>query len=228
MPAAPGPFSGTAVVGHPEHSPAGLVCGQIERHRMPSLKKEDGVNPMDGIQLLELGISWDTSSAGYSGLMGRLSRKVGTDLDLIAVLMNGSGEPIRFAGIDQLDPLGDGSVVHSGDNQTGKGDGDDETLTLHLDRISDNVESIVFVAAAFKHASSMERADNVSFKVYDSSGGTKTQVADIWPSLMTKHNACAIAKAVRTGATWGLQVLNVTGNITQGDRMSLMRFAISK
>ena len=194
---------------------------------MLTLKKEDGAAEMAGIETLELGASWDTSGGGHSGLLGKLSRKIGTDLDLIAVLMNGS-DPVRFTGIDQLDPLGDGSVVHSGDNQTGKGDGDDETLTLQLNRISPNVDSIVFVAVAFKHGSSLDRAANVSFKVYDSSGGTKTPVADIWPSLLTKDNACAVAKAVRVGGAWQLEVLNVMGKVTQGDRQSLMRFAINK
>jgi tellurium resistance protein TerZ len=194
---------------------------------MITLTKDSGPAEMAGIQKLELGASWDTTGGGHSGLLGRLSRKIGTDLDLIAVLMNGQ-DPVRFAGIDQLNPLGDHSVVHSGDNQTGRGDGDDETLTLELDRISPNVTAIVFVAVAFKHGSSLDRAANVSFKVYDSTGGTKQQVADIWPSLLTKDNACAVAKAERVDGVWQLTVLNVTGKVTQGDRQSLMRFAIGK
>jgi len=194
---------------------------------MLTLTKDTGPAEMAGITKLELGVSWDTTGGGHSGIVGRLFRKAGTDLDLIAILMNGN-DPVRFAGIDQLNPLGDHSVTHSGDNQTGHGDGDDETLTLDLDRISPNVTSIVFVAAAFKHGSSLDRAANVSFKVYDSTGGTKQQVADIWPSLLTKDNACAVAKAYRDGGTWQLTVLNVTGKVTQGDRHSLMRFAIDK
>lgn len=86
----------------------------------------------------------------------------------------------------------------------------------------------MFIAAAFKTYSSLDNAANVSFKVYDSTGGTKDQVADIWPSLLTKDNACAVAKAVRNGDMWELTVLNVTGKVTQGDRQSLLRFAIGK
>lgn len=194
---------------------------------MLTLTKENGPAEMAGIKKLEVGVSWDTTGGGHSGFVGRLFKKVGTDLDLIAVLMNGR-DPVRFAGLDQLNPLGDSSVVHSGDNQTGHGDGDDETLTLDLDRISPNVTSIVFVAAAFKHGSSLDRAANVSFKVYDSTGGSKDQVADIWPSLITKDNACAVAKAERIGGVWHLTVLNTTGKVTPGDRQSLMRFAIDK
>lgn len=195
---------------------------------MLTLTKETGPADMTGITRLEIGVSWDTTGGGHSGIVGKFFRKAGTDLDLIAVLMNGR-DPVRFAGIDQLNPLGDSSVVHSGDNQTGHGEGDDETLTLDLNRISPNVTSIVFVAAAFKHGSSLDRAANVSFKVYDSTDGSKDQVADIWPSLLTADNACAVAKVVRGDVgTWHLTVLNVTGKVKQGDRQSLMRFAIDK
>lgn len=194
---------------------------------MITLTKEKGPADLSDILKLEIGVSWDTTGGGYSGIVGRFLRKAGTDLDLIAVLLNGN-TPVRFAGIDQLDPLGDGSVVHSGDNQTGHGSGDDETLTLQLDRIHPNVTSIVFVAAAFKHGSSLDRAANVSFKVYDSTGGSKEVVADIWPSLLTTDNACAVAKATRAGGTWQLEVLDVTGRVIQGDRQELMKFAANK
>lgn len=194
---------------------------------MLTLTKENGPAEMAGVKKLEIGVSWDATSGGSGGLLGRLRRKVGTDLDLVAVLMSGN-DPVRFAGLDSPDPLGDGSVIHSGDNQTGHGAGDDETVTLELDRVSTNVTSIVFIAAAFKAYASLDNAANVSFKVYDSTGGTKDQVADIWPSLLTKDNACAVAKAVRTGSLWELSVLNVTGKVTQGDRQSLLRFAIGK
>lgn len=194
---------------------------------MITLKKEDGPYNLGGISKLEVGISWDTSSAGHSGLLGRLSRKIGTDLDLVAIMMNGN-EPVRFAGIDQLDPLKDGSIVHSGDNQTGKGEGDDETISFDLGRVSPNVTAIVVAAVAFKHGSSMERAEGVSFKVYDSTGGTKDVVSDYWPSLMSKNNACAIVRLNREGDVWTMSVLNVSGTVKQGDRRDLMRFAVSK
>jgi stress response protein SCP2 len=159
--------------------------------------------------------------------MGVLRRKTGTDLDLIAIAMQGT-DPVRLAGLDSLDPMGNGSLVHSGDNQTGRGEGDDETLTVEFARIPSNITSIVFIAAAFKKGSSFQKARNISFKVYDATGGTTQQVADIWPSLLTQDNGCAVAKAVRVDGSWKLEVINVTGKIKQGDEHALMRFAVSK
>lgn len=194
---------------------------------MITLTKEDGPADLDGVTHLTIGVSWDPTAGSAGGVVGKLMRKVGTDLDLIAIAMQG-GEPVRMAGIDSLDPLGNRSLLHSGDNQTGKGDGDDETVTVELDRVPANITSIVFVAAAYKRGSSFSRARNVSFKVYDATGGSSQQVADIWPSMLTDHNGCAVAKAMRVGSVWKLQVINETGKIKQGNLQGLMRFAVDK
>ncbi|MEU0301675.1 TerD family protein [Streptomyces sp. NPDC006175] len=194
---------------------------------MITLTKEDGPADLDGVTHLSIGVSWDPTAGTSGGVMGMLRRKTGTDLDLIAIAVQGS-DPVRLAGLDSLDPMGNGSLVHSGDNQTGRGDGDDETVTVEFARIPANITSIVFVAAAFKKGSSFQKARNISFKVYDATGGSAQQVADIWPSLLTQDNGCAVAKAVRFGGTWKLEVINTAGKIKQGDEHALMRFAISK
>ncbi|MFD4598229.1 TerD family protein [Streptomyces sp. NPDC058464] len=194
---------------------------------MITLTKEDGPADLDGVTHLSIGVSWDPTAGSSGGVMGVLRRKSGTDLDLIAVAMQG-GEPVRLAGLDSLDPMGNGSLVHSGDNQSGRGDGDDETVTVEFARIPPNVTSIVFIAAAYKKGSSFQKARNISFKVYDATGGSSQQVADIWPSLLSQDNGCAVAKAVRVGGSWKLEVINLTGKIKQGDEHALMRFAVSK
>ncbi|MEK0099160.1 TerD family protein [Streptomyces sp. NPDC056002] len=193
---------------------------------MITLTKEDGPADLDGVTHLSIGVSWDPTAGSSGGLMGKLRRNVGTDLDLIAIALQGA-DPVRLAGLDSLDPLGNGSLVHSGDNQTGRGDGDDETVTVEFGRIPTNITSIVFVAAAYKKSSSFQKARNISFKVYDATGGSSQQVADIWPSLLTNDNGCRVAKAIRVGGSWKLEVLNETGKIKQGDERALMRFAVS-
>ncbi|NGO69326.1 TerD family protein [Streptomyces boncukensis] len=194
---------------------------------MITLTKDDGPADLDGVTHLSIGVSWDPTAGTSGGVIGKIRRKKGTDLDLIAIAMSGS-DPVRMAGLDSLDPLGNGSLVHSGDNQTGHGDGDDETVTVDLAQVPSAITSIVFVAAAFKRGSSFQHARNISFKVYDASGGSAQQVADIWPSMLTEDNGCAVAKATRDGSAWKLEVINETGKIKQGDQPALMRFAVSK
>lgn len=191
---------------------------------MITLTKDTGPAALDGVTHLGIGVSWDPTSGADGGLIGWARRKRGTDLDLIAVAMQ-DGTPVRLAGLDSLDPMGNGSVTHSGDNQTGHGAGDDETVTVHFADVPTPVTSIVFIAAAFKKGSAFTQARNVAFKVYDATGGTADQVAEIWPSLVTTDNAVAVAKAVRNGGAWHLEVLNASGRVVQGNDRSLLDFS---
>ncbi len=175
---------------------------------------------------MSVGVSWDPSGGTSGGLLGIARRKKGVDLDLVAVLMQGA-EPVRFAGLDSLDPLGNGSVVHTGDEQTGAASGDDETVHVTFGNVPTAIDSIIFVASAFKKGSSFEKANNISFKIYDASGGSTQQVADIWPSLLGADNANAIARAFRSGPNWQLEVLDRKGKIKQGDMQALLRFAMA-
>ncbi len=192
-----------------------------------TLTKEDGANDLDGVTKMGIGASWDTTTGGSGALVGALRKVRGTDLDAFAILMSGN-EPVRFAGLDVTDPLQNGAVTSTGDNQTGRGDGDDELIEVTFEKVPSNVTSIVFVCAAYKKGSDFKKAANVSFKVYDSTGGAAQQVADIWPSLLGSGNAVAVAKAYRVGVSWKLEVINERGTIRQGDQESLLRFAVNK
>ncbi|MCX5385129.1 TerD family protein [Streptomyces sp. NBC_00083] len=192
-----------------------------------TLTKDHGAADLDGVTKMGIGASWDTTSGGSGALLGALRKARGTDLDVFAILLNGN-DPVRYAGLDVTDPLQNGAVTSTGDNQTGRGDGDDELIEVTFDRVPAQVTSIVFICAAYKKGSDFKKAANVSFKVYDSTGGSTQQVADIWPSLLGSGNAIAVAKAYRVGASWKLEVINTRGTVKQGDQESLLRFAVNK
>ncbi|BDM70553.1 stress protein [Streptomyces nigrescens] len=192
-----------------------------------TLTKDMGAADLDNVSKMTIGAAWDTSTGGSGRLLGAIKKRIGTDLDVVAVAMQGP-DPVRMCGLDNLDPFGNGSMVHSGDNHTGHGEGDDETIDVVFANVPPNVTGIVFIVAAFKRGSAFGNAQNVSFNVYDSSDGVPGKVADIWPSLMSRGNACAVAKAERAGNSWTLEVVNKMGTVTQGDQFSLMRFAISQ
>lgn len=180
---------------------------------------------LPGLKRLVIGIGWDKSTQQRGALLGRLNQKRGVDLDLVAIAMQG-GSAVRYAGFDQLDPLKNQTLVHSGDNMTGDGDGDDEKITAMLNAIDAPVDGIVFCALAFKRGTDFTKAANVEFNVYDASDGVEDKVATFWPSLTEKGNAVAIAK-VSKGADgeWSLTVLNEVGKVKQGDFKSLLKFA---
>lgn len=126
-----------------------------------TLTKEDGAADLDGVTKMGIGASWDTTTGGSGALLGALRKARGTDLDVFAILMSGN-DPVRYAGLDVTDPLQNGAVTSTGDNQTGHGDGDDELIEVTFDKIPSNVTSIVFVCAAYKRGSDFRKAASPS------------------------------------------------------------------
>jgi stress response protein SCP2 len=192
-----------------------------------TLTKAMGAVPMDGLLKLAVGVSWDVTAGTSGRFMGGLKRKKGVDLDAIGIVMSG-GEPVRYAGFDVLDPIKNGSFVHSGDNFTGNGEGDDETITVDFASLPDHVDGLGFLASAFKKGSKLTDAANVSFKVYTQGPDDSKleEVADIWPSLLQTGNTVAVCKASRTPSGWSMSVLNTPGSVKQGDATSFLRFAM--
>lgn len=79
------------------------------------------------------------------------------DLDASAFLLSETGKVRSDSDFIFYNNLksADGSVTHTGDNRTGEGDGDDESLIIKLDMIPANVAKIVFVVTI--HDAQMRR-----------------------------------------------------------------------
>lgn len=188
---------------------------------------------------IRLGAAWDTSSRGKGGLLGKLAKRAGADLDAVAILCQG-GSPVLMAGLGNNDPLGDGSVLHSGDNTTGKGEGDDETIDFHLANIESTITEIYLVVSAFKESNKMlddalgtsgfGGAENVQFRFYDMEADKVNPLFKVRPSLMRSENACVLIKLTRNESApgaWDLVKLDHWAKVTHGDRTALLRSALN-
>lgn len=83
---------------------------------------------------IDVCLGWDASASGYdldseAFILGNNDLVLGDDW---FVFYNQPSSP-------------DGSIIHSGDNKTGVGDGDDEIIKIKLSRVNSNVSKIVFV-----------------------------------------------------------------------------------
>lgn len=196
---------------------------------VPSLSKDDVANVSGKIRI---GAAWDSSARGHGGLLGKLSRKAGADLDAVAVMFE-DGEPVRMAGIGNNDPLKNGSVVHSGDNQTGQGEGDDETIDVDLGIVDPEVDKIVFMVAAFKKRNKdmgdqgFHGAENVEFTVYDAGVTPPQKEFRIRPSLLGRENCCIVAVLKRQPGGWVMTKSNAKVHVTHGDQHALLRAAVN-
>jgi tellurium resistance protein TerZ len=194
---------------------------------IPSLSK-DQVATITG--KIRVGAQWDVSARGMGKIGGWVSRKVGADLDAVAVMFE-DGQPVRMAGIGNNDPLKDGTVLHSGDNTTGQGEGDDETIDFNLDDIEPEIEKIVIMVAAFKSKNKGDQgfggAENVEFTVYDCDVNPPTKEFRIRPSLLGRENCCIVAVLTRAGYGWEMRKANTKVHVEHGNQQKLLMAAVN-
>ena len=96
-----------------------------------SLKKAD-----PSIKKAVVGLGWDARATDGSDF----------DLDSSIFMLNSDGcvrSDSDFIFYNNLSST-DGSVVHNGDNRTGAGEGDDETINIDLTNVPADVDKIVF------------------------------------------------------------------------------------
>jgi tellurium resistance protein TerZ len=91
-----------------------------------------------------MGLGWDKErTAGFIGTGA-------PDVDLDASAMEFAGGQYADMAFYNNLKTRDGSVVHLGDNLSGRGEGDDEVLTLDLSRVHPKVDAIVFYVSSYQ------------------------------------------------------------------------------
>ena len=86
-----------------------------------------------------LGGSWDPAVIGETA-----------DLDLSAFLLGDNGKVLRIPeDIIYFKNMQARGISLDGDNRTGEGDGDDETIQINLKEIEPRVKSIIFIITIF-------------------------------------------------------------------------------
>lgn len=104
-----------------------------------------------GLNKVVVGLGWDPaaqkSGGGFlGGLFGGGGSNANVDCDASVIMLQDDklvrSEDVVYFGRKQSV---DGSVIHSGDNITGEGDGDDETITISLQQVPAQFNKLVFV-----------------------------------------------------------------------------------
>lgn len=97
-----------------------------------------------GLTKVIAGLGWDpVESKGFFGM----KKKAAIDCDASALLLNADGKLVDRKQVvcfhNKQSPCQ--SVVHSGDNLTGEGEGDDEQIFIDLAKIPANVDKVLVV-----------------------------------------------------------------------------------
>lgn len=148
---------------------------------------------------VRMGLGWD--AAKKKGFFGKRDQEI--DLDASGLLFDGSGQLVDVVWFNQLGSK-DGSVVHTGDNRTGAGDGDDESIVVELTRVPANVATIVFTVNSFT-GQDFSQIESAFCRLVDETDGSEIARYELTGS--GTHNAQVMAKVSRDGAGWSMTAI---------------------
>lgn len=169
-----------------------------------SLEKQGG----SGLSKVRMGLGWDPAKP--SGFFGKLlGGAEEIDLDASCILFDANKNSIDTVWFRQLSSK-DGSIKHSGDNRTGDGDGDDETISVDLARLPAQVTSLVFTVNSFR-GQTFDQVENAFCRLVDQA--SNQEIAKFKLAEKGKHTGVVMAILKREAAGW---TMTAVGRPTNG------------
>lgn len=154
-----------------------------------------------GTQLTDIfmGLGWDAAK----GLFG-LSRNI--DLDASCLVFEGEKhtDTIWFRQLQSKN----GFIIHSGDNRTGDGDGDDETITVKLSKIPQNVTTLLFTIHSYE-GQTFNKIKNASARLVDSITGNELAKYNLSGSDGGEHTGMVMCRLYRNKNEWKMQAIGM-------------------
>ena len=177
----------------------------LQKGQKISLSKESG----DALSKVVMGLGWDAKKTGGGMLKGMFGggNSASIDLDASCVLFNDQNTVVDIVYFGQLKSR-DGSILHTGDNRTGEGDGDDEQIIVDLDKIPETVKSLVFTVSSYT-GQTFDTVENAYCRIVDNSN--KNEIARYTLSAQGSHTAQIMAKLYRHNGEWKLHAIGENG-----------------
>jgi tellurium resistance protein TerZ len=178
----------------------------LEKKQTISLAKQSGST----LTKVSMGLGWDAAKTG-GGLLGAFFGGGGgnsIDLDASCILMDANKRPLDVVWFGQLDSK-DGSICHSGDNRTGDGDGDDETINVDLQALPANVKYLVFTVNSF-NGQNFSKVANAYCRVVDNATGKELARYNL--SEQGNHTGMIMAYLTRNGNDWNMTAVGEKAN----------------
>ena len=170
----------------------------LSKGQKVSLSKSDGGT----LTRVRMGLGWDAMKK--RGLFKSKDQSV--DLDASVLLFDAAGNVVDTVWYSQLRSR-DGSILHTGDNRTGAGDGDDESVKVDLTSVPANVATLVFTVNSFT-GQGFSQIENAFCRLIDETN--ESEIARYQLSGAGDHTAQVMAKLSRDGGGWSMTAIGAT------------------
>lgn len=178
-------------------------------------QKVDLTKGNPGLSKIIVGLGWD---------INRYDGGSDFDLDASAFCLTASGKVASDSDFvfysNGTHPSG--AVVYGGDNRTGEGEGDDETIAVDLKMVPENIERIAFTVTiydAFERKQNFGQVSNAYVRVVDQSNGQELIRYDLEEDFSIE-TAVVVGEIYRHGGEWKF---NAVGSGYQGGLEALCR-----
>lgn len=164
-----------------------------------SLSKGGNVNlskEAPGLNKIIVGLGWDARSTDGAAF----------DLDASAFLVKADGKVRSDSDFCFYNNkvVADGAVQHMGDNTTGAGEGDDETVKVTLSSVPADLEKIVFAVTIHEADTRRQNFGQVShayIRIVNEEGGAEIARYDLSEDASTE-TAMIFGELYRAGSDW--------------------------
>lgn len=178
-------------------------------------QKVDLTKGDSGIKNIMIGLGWDTNK--YDGGQE-------FDLDASAFICGENGKVLSDENFvfynNPIDPSK--SIVYGGDNRTGEGDGDDETISIELEKVPANVARINFsvtIHDALQRSQNFGQVTNSYIRVVNTDNNNELLRFDLGEDFSIE-TAVVVAEIYRHGGEWKF---NAIGSGFEGGLESLCK-----
>ncbi len=149
-----------------------------------------------GMTAVVVGLGWDA----------RTTTGEQFDLDASALMLGSTGKvpSDRHFVFFNNKTSPDGAVEHAGDNLTGAGEGDDETIKVDLAAVPGEVEKIVFAVSIYEGQARQQgfgQVRNAFIRVVDQAGGAEIARYDLTEDA-SSETAMLFGELYRNGGEW--------------------------
>ena len=176
-------------------------------------QKVDLTKGNPGLKKIFAGLGWDVNAFDSGAAF---------DLDAAAFMLGADGkcptekEFIFYGNLEHASA----AVKHMGDNLTGDGDGDDEQITIELDKIPANVEKIAFTVTIYDadaRKQNFGQVSNAFIRIVDADTNTELIRYDLGEDFSIE-TAVVVGELYRNAGEWKF---NAIGSGFQGGLAAL-------
>ncbi|RKT16439.1 tellurium resistance protein TerD [Streptomyces sp. 1114.5] len=149
-----------------------------------------------GLSAVTVGLGWDV----------RTTTGAEFDLDASAIVLNADGKVLSNAHFVFFNNTStpDNTVVHTGDNRTGEGAGDDESININLSGLPAEAAKITFPVTIYDgiaRGQNFGQVRNAYIRVVNAAGGAEIARYDLSEDAATE-TAMIFGELYRNGGEW--------------------------